>query len=179
MIRAANTVIANIEGITLSDSDSDKQERLIGETYFLRAIMFNYLMPIHGRIPLISTVDPFQFPGLNTKLEVFEQKENDLIVAESRLPNSTNQCSSKPNNGLARAFLARLYMDWGGFTLKDNSKYTMAALWTKSVMYNAGSMVLILSRIWLIYGVNPGVLRIKVSLALFTVNKAETYLTVN
>jgi len=70
-------------------------------------------------------------------------------------------------------------MDWAGFPLKDNSKYTMAALWTKSVMDNAGSMVLILSRIWLIYGVNPGVLRIKLSLALFTVNKAETYLTVN
>lgn len=139
MIRAANTVIQSVEGVILADPDPDKQERLTGETYFLRAIMFNHLMRIHGRIPLVLTVDPFQQPILNSQVEVFEQIESDLLAAESRLPSSTTVGSARPSSGSARAFLARLYMDWAGFPLKDNSKYAMAASSAKSVMDNAGS----------------------------------------
>lgn len=137
MIRAANIVIESAEGVTLSDPDPDKQERLIGETYFLRAIMFMHLYRIHGSIPLVLTVDPFQQPALNTPAEVLAQIESDLINAESRLPMSTNVGSSRPSSGTARAFLARLYMDWAGFPVKDNSKYAMAASSAKQVIDNA------------------------------------------
>ncbi len=137
MIRAANTVLQSVEGVTFSPAEPEKRERLIGETYFLRAIMFNHLMRIHGRIPLILTVDPFQQPGLNTQLEVFEQIESDLLAAESRLPMSTAVGSANPNAGTARAFLARLYMDWAGFPLKDAGKYAQAAASAKTVMDNA------------------------------------------
>ena len=93
MIRAANTVFQSIEGVTLR-SRPYKQERLIGETYFLRAIMFNHLMRIHGRIPLVLEVDPFQQPLLASQLEVFEQIESDLLEAESRLPESSQYTGS-------------------------------------------------------------------------------------
>ena len=140
MIRAANTVLNSIEGVTLSDPDPNKQERLVGETYFLRAIMFNHLMRIHGRIPLVLEVDPFQQPGLATQLEVFEQIESDLLQAESRLPEKSQYVgSTTPSKGTARAFLARLYMDWAGFPLKDNSKYAAAAGMAKQVIDNAGA----------------------------------------
>ena len=140
MIRAANTVLNSIEGVTLSDPDPSKQERLVGETYFLRAIMFNHLMRIHGRIPLVLEVDPFQQPGLATQLEVFEQIESDLLQAESRLPEKSQYVgSTTPSKGTARAFLARLYMDWAGFPLKDNSKYAAAAGMAKQVIDNAGA----------------------------------------
>ncbi|MGB5438017.1 MAG: RagB/SusD family nutrient uptake outer membrane protein [Maribacter sp.] len=140
MIRAANTVLQSVEGVTLSDPDSNKQERLIGETYFLRAIMFNHLMRIHGRIPLVLEIDPFQQPALATQLEVFEQIESDLLQAESRLPvQSQNIGSTTPSKGTAKAFLARLYMDWAGFPLKDNSKYAAAAGMAKQVIDNAGA----------------------------------------
>ncbi|MGP1994335.1 RagB/SusD family nutrient uptake outer membrane protein [Zobellia laminariae] len=139
MIRAANTVFQSIEGVTLSDPDPTKQERLIGETYFLRAIMFNHLMRIHGRIPLVLEVDPFQQPELATQEAVFAQIESDLLEAEARLPISTNVGSTRPSSGTARAFLARLYMDWAGYPLKDTSKYAMAASSAKSVMDNAAA----------------------------------------
>lgn len=140
MIRAANTVLQSVEGVTLSDPDINKQERLIGETYFLRAIMFNHLMRIHGRIPLVLEVDPFQQPGLATQLEVFEQIESDLLQAESRLPEKSQYVgSTTPSKGTAKAFLARLYMDWAGFPLKDNSKYAAAAGMAKQVIDNAGA----------------------------------------
>lgn len=140
MIRAANTVLQSVEGVTLSDPDPNKQERLIGETYFLRAIMFNHLMRIHGRIPLVLEVDPFQQPALASQLEVFEQIESDLLAAESRLPEkSAFVGSTTPSKGTARAFLARLYMDWAGFPLKDTSKYAQAAASAKSVIDNASA----------------------------------------
>ena len=140
MIRAANTVLQSVEGQTLSDPDPTKQERLIGETYFLRAIMFNHLMRIHGRIPLVLEVDPFQQPALASQLEVFEQIERDLWEAESRLPiKSAFVGSTTPSSGTARAFLARLYMDWAGFPLKDASKYAQAASSAKMVIDNAAA----------------------------------------
>lgn len=139
MIRAANTVLESVEGVTLSDPDPNKQNRLIGgETYFLRAIMFNHLMRIHGRIPLVLEVDPFQQPALASQLEVFQQIESDLLEAEARLPEkSAFVGSTTPSKGTARAFLARLYMDWAGFPLKDESKYADAAASAKSVIDNA------------------------------------------
>ncbi len=140
MIRAANTVLQSIEGQTLSDPDPTKQDRLIGETYFLRAIMFNHLMRIHGRIPLVLEVDPFQQPPLASQLEVFEQIESDLLEAESRLPvQSAFVGSTTPSKGTARAFLARLYMDWAGFPLNDTGKYAQAASSAKSVIDNAAA----------------------------------------
>ena len=139
MIRAANTVLQSVEGQTLPDPDPTKQERLVGETYFLRAIMFNHLMRIHGRIPLVLEVDPFQQPSLASQVEVFQQIESDLLEAESRLPVSTNVGSTRPSKGTARAFLARLYMDWAGFPLKDASKYPQAASSAKTVIDNAAS----------------------------------------
>ncbi|WP_175455303.1 RagB/SusD family nutrient uptake outer membrane protein [Pricia antarctica] len=145
MIRAANTVLQSVEGQTLLVADTgkpdlEKQERLVGETYFLRAIMFNHLMRIHGRIPLVLQVDPFQQPVLASQLEVFEQIESDLLQAESRLPvKSQFVGSTTPSNGTVRAFLARLYMDWAGFPLNDTSKYAEAASSAKSVIDNAAS----------------------------------------
>lgn len=140
MIRAANTVLQSVEGQTLPDQDPAKQERLIGETYFLRAIMFNHLMRIHGRIPLVLEVDPFQQPELASQLEVFEQIESDLLAAESRLPIKSDIVGCpKPSSGTARAFLARLYMDWAGFPLKDASKYAQAAASAKTVIDNAAA----------------------------------------
>ncbi len=140
MIRAANTVLQSVEGQTLSDTDPTKQERLIGETYFLRGIMFNHLMRIHGRIPLVLEVDPFQQPELASQLAVFEQIESDLLAAESRLPvKSEFTGSTTPSRGTTRAFLARLYMDWAGFPLKDASKYAQAAASAKTVIDNAAA----------------------------------------
>jgi starch-binding outer membrane protein, SusD/RagB family len=139
MIRAANTVFQSVEGVTLSDPDITKQERLVGETYFLRAIMFNHLMRIHGRIPLVLTVAPFQQIPLATQEDVFKQIEADLLAAESRLPTKSNVGSTRPNKGTARAFLARLYMDWAGFPVKDASKYALAASSAKSVIDNASA----------------------------------------
>lgn len=137
IVRAANTVLSSVEGQQLSDSDA--QNKLIGETHFLRGLAFYHLARIHGRIPLVLDVDPYARPELATQLEVYTQIESDLLQAESLLPVSSNLGASRPNSGSARAILARLYLDWAGYPIKDNSKYAEAASSAKQVMDNAAS----------------------------------------
>ena len=136
MIRAANTVLANSEGLVLNDQDA--QNRLLGETYFLRGTLFFHLTRIHGRIPLTLDVSsPEPDVTLATQLEVYQQIEADLVKAESLLPAiypNVEAGAPRPNSGTARALLARLYLDWAGFPVKDDTKYVSAAQSAKKVI---------------------------------------------
>ena len=135
IVRAANTVLSSVEGQQLPDPEA--QNRLTGETYFLRGLAFYHLARIHGRIPLVLDVDPYARPELATQLEVYTQIESDLLEAESLLPVASNLGASRPNKGSARAILARLYLEWAGFPVKDNAKYAQAAASAKHVIDNA------------------------------------------
>lgn len=137
MVRAANTVLANIEGVELADKAT--QDRLIGETHFLRGLMFYHLTRIHGEIALPLSVVPNPEISLSSQIDVYTQIENDLLLAESLLPVSSNLGASRPNKGSARAILARLYLDWAGFPVKENGKYAEAAASAKQVIDNASS----------------------------------------
>lgn len=136
-IRAANTVIRNAAETHLPDPVA--QDQLVGEAYFIRALLFQYLARNHGRIPLVLDVVPDYEIGLASQVEVYEQIESDLLIAESMLPAISNLGATKPNSGSARAYLARLYLDWAGFPLKDNSRYLQAAESAKQVIDNAGN----------------------------------------
>ncbi|MEM9329481.1 MAG: RagB/SusD family nutrient uptake outer membrane protein [Bacteroidota bacterium] len=139
-IRQANSVLANIEGVEFADTD--QQNRLVGEAHFLRAIMFHHLARIHGRIPLPLSPIPDAELTLASQVEVYEQIESDLLMAESLLPDlypGVNNGAARPNSGSARALLARLYLDWAGFPVSDNAKYGMAASSAKQVIDNASS----------------------------------------
>ncbi|AXT59831.1 RagB/SusD family nutrient uptake outer membrane protein [Aquimarina sp. AD10] len=142
-IRAANTVLANNEGLVLTEpSEIETQNRLIAEVYFLRGVMFFHLARIHGRIPLPIIPDPDQQLGLAEQIDVYEQIESDLLRAESGLPDiypGVNAGAPRPNSGSARALLARLYLDWAGFPVKDNAKYTDAASSAKQVIDNSAA----------------------------------------
>ncbi len=133
MIKAANTVLASVDGVEFPGEEA-KREELIGRTHFLRGLMFYHLARIHGRIVLPLDLEiNFERP-LATQIEVYQQIESDLLAAESMLPTTTNLGASIPNSGSARAILARLYLDWAGYPEKDASKYAMAASSAKQVM---------------------------------------------
>jgi len=137
MVLAANTVLTNLEGVALAENTM--QDQLTGETHFLRGLMFYHLARVHGRIPLPLSIEVDTEIGLATQEEVYAQIESDMLMAESLLPTSSNVGASRPNKGSARAILARLYLDWAGYPVKDTSKYAQAASSAKQVMDNAGS----------------------------------------
>ncbi len=137
VVRAANSVLANAENLELTNAAA--QDRLLGETYFLRAIVYFHLTRIHGRIPLQLQPDPIVDLPLATQAEVYQQIESDLKQAEALLPNiypGVLPGAPRPNKGSARAILARLYLDWAGFPAKDQAKYALAATKAKEVIDN-------------------------------------------
>ncbi|CDF79776.1 SusD-like protein [Formosa agariphila KMM 3901] len=137
MIRAVNTVIESAEGMNVTDQDG--YNRLLGESYFLRGTLFLHMSRIHGRIPLPLTSVPDFDIALASQEEVYVQIEKDLLLAESLLPEiypGVEQGAPRPNKGSAQAILSRLYMNWAGFPLKDNAKYTDAASVAKKVIDN-------------------------------------------
>ncbi len=143
MVRAANSVIESSAELEFSGAeDQAKRDRLVGETYFLRGVMFFHLARMHGRIPLpLASIPDFDI-GLATQEEVYQQIESDLLRAEALLPTIYPNVAAgapRPNSGSARAFLARLYLDWAGFPAKDASKYANAASSAKQVIDNASS----------------------------------------
>ena len=136
-IRAANTVLLNAAETELSDKAA--QDALVGEAYFIRGYCFHHLARVHGRIPLVTEIIPDFEIALASQEEVYQQIESDYTMAESMLPESSTVGATRPNKGTARAFLARLYMDWAGYPLKDNGKYALAASSAKQVIDNANT----------------------------------------
>jgi len=130
-ILAINNVLESSEG--LIDAEGVDQTVLFtqfGEAYFLRGILFYQLARVHGRIPLPLGRFPEVDVSRSSLEEVYAQIESDLLEAERILPDiypGVLAGAPRPNKGSARAVLARLYMDWGGFPIKDTSKYAMAA----------------------------------------------------
>ncbi|UZO82524.1 RagB/SusD family nutrient uptake outer membrane protein [Aquimarina sp. ERC-38] len=141
VINTVNGVLDRSQGlIGLETIDQELLNRFIGESLFIRALMFYHLTRIHGEIPLPLTRIPDPNISKSSILEVYTQIESDLMGAEQRLPDiypGVLAGAPRPNKGSAKAILARLYMDWAGFPLKDASRYTMAASMAKDVMDNA------------------------------------------
>lgn len=142
-INAINGVLERSEGlIGLETIDQEILTRQIGEAYFLRGVMLHQLARVHGDIPIPLTKFPDPNISKSPVAEVYAQIESDLIEARERLPDmypGVLAGAPRPNKGSAKAFLARLYMDWAGFPIKDSSKYALAASTAKDVMDNAAS----------------------------------------
>lgn len=137
MIRAVNAVIESAQGMNVTDQTG--YDRLLGESHFLRGTLFLHMSRIHGRIPLPLTSAPDFNIGLATQIQVYEQVESDLLLAASLLPDiypGVLAGAPRPNKGSAEALLSRLYMNWAGFPVKDNAKYTDAATIAKKVIDN-------------------------------------------
>ena len=138
-IKEANNIIAirsNIKG-----GNADAINYMVGEAYFLRAFCYFHLVRTFGRVPLLLSTDiPANTElGRSDLLEIYTQIEKDFLEAEKLLPMKYpgTRAAIRPNKGSARGLLAKLYMHWAGWPLKDNSKYAMAASKAKSVIDNA------------------------------------------
>lgn len=139
-INEANNIIANGNNINISDT---KVKNLLGEAYFLRAFCYFHLTRTFGKIPLVLTNDTAANEKLGRAeiIDIFKQVEADFLKAESLLPVKypNTPAAIRPNIGSAKAYLAKLYMHWAGWPLKDNSKYAMAATQAKAVIDGATS----------------------------------------
>ena len=138
-IQCANGVVLyseNIEAIT--DADKALKNQLVGEAHFMRAFDYYMLVRFFGDIPLIT--DPAFTPALlevnkSSVADVYAFIVSDLQRAET-LMSDTKPAPGRVNKGAAKAYLADVYLTMGGWPLKDNSKYALAAAKAKEVMDN-------------------------------------------
>lgn len=132
-IYAANAVI---EGVTASTGITAPQKnQLIGEALFVRALLHSYLAGVYGGCPYITTTDYEQNSTVHrlTTMAVYSQCIADLEQAVTLLPE--NYISServRPNQYVARALLARLYLYTGQWAQASNEA---SAVLNQTAMY--------------------------------------------
>jgi len=116
-IYQANSAIDGLSAY--SGVTSAMKQQLIGETKFIRAFCYFYLVNIFGDVPLITTTDYKQNSIVTRSPEskVYEQIINDLVDAKSLLSNNflapdgtPSSARVRPNSIAASALLARVYL---------------------------------------------------------------------
>ncbi|GAL82060.1 putative outer membrane protein [Algibacter lectus] len=141
VIRIANSIIENKDNIV--NGKQDNIDRLIGgEAHFMRAFSYLHLTRTFGEVPIVNLTSKVEDLTKASVLEIFELMEEDLILAESLLPDvypNISMVGARPSKGTVKAYLAKVYMHWAGYPIKDNSKYAMAATKAKEVIDNEGT----------------------------------------
>lgn len=137
-MRSINMVIESKD--IIEGGDTELINAKIGEAYFLRGMLYFYLTRSFGEVPLQLSSIPEEGMNVSPIIDVYNQIEADLIEAEKLLPvknPASPGSANRPNKGSANAFLAKLYLYWGGWPLKDGSKFSMSAQRAGSVINSA------------------------------------------
>ncbi|SNZ00428.1 RagB/SusD family nutrient uptake outer membrane protein [Flagellimonas pacifica] len=113
IIVGANTIIEK-----LPEGESVEEDQLLGENYYLRALVYFQMGNVFGRpynqgasnlsIPIKLTTDPDEALTRNTVGEVHDQVVSDLLKAESLM--TINKGASFASKGSAQALLSRVYL---------------------------------------------------------------------
>lgn len=101
------------EGLTKSSLEPTIKEKYLGEAYFIRAFLHNYLTHLFGEIPYIESTQLTENATANRMSipTIYKKIETDLKMAIKLLP--TTEVSGerlRASKGVARALLARLYL---------------------------------------------------------------------
>jgi starch-binding outer membrane protein, SusD/RagB family len=117
-INRANGAIENIEKINF---DETLKQRLIGESKFIRALLYFNLVRLWGDVPLVLTEtnsleNEKLYIGRTSVEEVYNQIKKDLADAEAVLPTQySGNDVGRVTQGAAKALLVKVYLttqDW-------------------------------------------------------------------
>lgn len=134
-IERANMLLANIDKAAM---DEAKKSVIKGEARFLRAFYYFTLVQYWGDVPLktvpsasVNNVDLARTPAK----DVYAFIEEEMIAAEGLVNavtdiNNTERISKSTVQGI----LARVYLQWAGQPLKQESKYAEARKWALKVV---------------------------------------------
>lgn len=119
-INYANTVLDKVPEM---DIDEGVKNRVIGEAYAIRAMVYFYLVNWFGGVPELTTAKeaPLEIPRQSVESN-YLLIENDLKSAIELLPDKSTLVSmgeadyGRVTNGAARALLAKVYQQEGKWT---------------------------------------------------------------
>ena len=149
----ANTLI---NGLKSSPAPPTMVKTADAEARFLRAMSYFNLVRTHGNVPIILDGQlPTGEEVRATVLQNYQQIESDLLIAEAALPKpGTTSNVGRASSSAAKTLLADLYLTWGGWPVKDNSKYAFAAAKAKEVIDMGYHKLLPINQLWLLSNQN-------------------------
>lgn len=118
-IGQCNTILARIEQVEFDEASKD---RIKGETKFLRAFSYFFLVRLFGNVPV--TDREFGSPEeilsadltLQPKDKVYEIILNDLTSAETLLPAALNADKTKASRATVKTLLGKVYLTQHDYT---------------------------------------------------------------
>jgi len=134
-VNKANSAIDRISIMTEDKIDLESRNQLVGESRFVRAMLYFALVSSWENIPLVknetTNLEDIQV-AQSTPKEVYNFIVNDLLFAESVL--SASQGGGRATKGAAQALLSKVYLQMTGFPLYENDKYGLAETKLKEVI---------------------------------------------
>ena len=126
-VNKANSAIDRISAMTEDQIDLESRDKLIGESRFIRAMLYFSLVSSWENIPLVknetTNLENIEV-AQSTPKEVYDFIIEDLLFAESVL--NTEQGGGRATKGAAQALLSKVYLQMTGFPLNETDKYALA-----------------------------------------------------
>ena len=134
-IGRANILLDNIDRPKM---DEKVRARIRGEALFLRSYYYFLLVTHFGNVPLVLTpttsAEGNSVPR-TAAATVYEKITSDLKAAENIVKSATELgYGGRANRSAVRALLARVYLHWAGYPIRDVSKYADARAYALKVM---------------------------------------------
>lgn len=134
-INRANFLLENIHRPKM---DETKRNEIKGQVLFLRGYYYFLLVANFGDVPLITTatksIGNTQIARTPSK-QVYEQIEKDMLAAEPLVKSATEVgFGGKINKSAVWGILAKVYLYWAGYPLRDQTKYEEARKWSLKVI---------------------------------------------
>lgn len=140
------------------DKTDDNVKAKVGECYFVRGMIYFYLVRAYGRpyyqdpktnlgVPIVNgtpkdVFDKFTLPDRATVADTYQQAIADLKKAEELLP-ETNGNPGYASKGAAQAMLSKVYLFMSGTYEHPNTKYARLAAEYASKVISSGKYALL------------------------------------
>lgn len=113
-ISKANFALHGIPSITMDES---RKLNLMGEAYFLRALLYFDLVRLFGEIPLLTEIESDLFPSKASITTIYDQIRTDLSYAKEHLTEdyAVNNGLGRATWGAATALLAKVELTQGNY----------------------------------------------------------------
>ncbi len=140
------------------DKTEDNVKTKVGECYFVRGMIYFYLVRAYGRpyyqnpktnlgVPIVNgtpkdVFDKFTLPDRATVADTYQQAIADLKKAEELLP-ETNGNPGYASKGAAQAMLSKVYLFMSGTYEHPNTEYARLAAEYASKVISSGKYALL------------------------------------
>lgn len=133
IIYAANNVLENYQKV---DGNETFINQAVAQARFLRAFAYFWITRVYGDLPLVTSVKTDLEIELSQVSAIYELIVEDLKFAKTNLPSTWAGEPGRPTAWAAKSLLSSVYLTMGGWPLKDESKYALAAAEAKDVIDN-------------------------------------------